>query len=219
MLSRLRRSEDAGFTLVEALTTFILIGIVGGMMATGIASGARSTATVEDQVRATAKLRTAVERLARELRTADPIELGTAGPQRLQVRIVRNDVCRRFAYNLVGADLLQYVQAPLSPAPAPLGSRTVVGACTSPAAAWPLPAGTPATVLAPQLSTTAPIFTYYDAAGAVMAFGGGGPTLSEKNIVRIRITLRRELPGRKPIQVSTDVQVRNGDANRAVDGT
>ena len=219
MLRRLRGSSDSGFTLVESLTTFILLGIVGAMMATGITAGLRTTSTVEDQVRATAKLRTAVERLARELRTADPVELGTAGPQRLQVRIVRNGVCQRIAYRLVGSSLMQYVQGPLSPAPAPVGGRTVSGACTSPAATEPPPAGLPATVLAPQLATTTAVFTYFDSAGTVMPFGSGGPSLSEKNIARIRITLRRELTGRKPILVTTEVQLRNGDANRAVDGT
>jgi prepilin-type N-terminal cleavage/methylation domain-containing protein len=211
------RRDEAGFSLVELIVVIGLLAVVGTAVMTGVISGMRATATVEDQVNTTSKIRTAAQRLAREIRTADPVETGTAYSDRIQVRVVRNGVCSRLIYRLVGTNLLQYTQTPLTPAPAAIGSRTVANACITPAASDTLAAGLTSTTLAAQLVAGSAVFTYYDAAGAVMNFNQTGASRPlEKNIVRIRITLQRTASGKKPVRVSTDVQIRNGEANRTV---
>jgi type II secretory pathway pseudopilin PulG len=204
-------------SLVEMIVTVMLLGVVGTLVLTGLTSGMRTTSTVQDQGRTAGQLRIAVERIARELRAADPVELGTARSDRIQVRIVRNGTCTRFVYRPLAGNLVQYTQRPLTPAPAAPGAFTIPNACVSPVAVEPptfLASATPR-ILATGISTTA-VFTYWDAADNALAFPApAGATYTEKDIARIRVTLTRPASGRaKSVSVSTEVTVHNAVANQ-----
>lgn len=63
------QQRNRGLTLVEMLITLIVIAILGGIAAYGIAAGAQAYSTSEGVVTTLGKLRLASERLAREIRT------------------------------------------------------------------------------------------------------------------------------------------------------
>ncbi len=212
---RIENDRQAGFSVIEVIVTVAILAIVGAVAGTGLISGYRSTDFVNDQTHTTAALKTAAERMAREIRAADPIEgNATAGQRRLQVRIYRDGACTRYIYRIEGSNLVQYTQRPLTPAPAPLGSPTIPNACTSPAASEPPPAGLPRTVLVEGISPTAVMFRYFDAAGTEVP----PPTnaASAQKVTRVRVTLTRPQTGRKKsLVVSTVVDLRNAERTKA----
>jgi type II secretory pathway pseudopilin PulG len=209
MLSRrLHHRAEEGVGLVELLVVITLMSILGSVFVNGIVSGLRTTTQVQDRTYTLADLQKSAERLARDLRTADPVEGGTAGATGLQVRIYRNGQCFREIYRLIGTQLVRHTQGPLSPAPSGPTTPTNRTACTSPAATNPPPNGLPQQVLMDGLVAATPVFTYFDVNGNALNFAAS-PRPAENQIAVIRISLQRVQAGRAPLTVSTDVYLRN----------
>jgi Tfp pilus assembly protein PilW len=209
MLTRARRraADEAGVGLVELMVFLVLASLVGAVYLGGMRGGFRTTTTIEQRSAATAELTFAVERMAREIRAADPIHIGTAGPNGMQVRVFREGQCHRFIYEVSGNQLRQAEQTPLTPPPPALGTPSSNYVCYEPAPSSPAPASLARTVLVDALVTDAPVFTYRNAQGQTMNFLTS-PRPSEDDIAEVRIRLRRRVGGHV-VETSTDVTLRN----------
>lgn len=205
MLSRRTRTSegDAGFSLVELLVVIALLAVVGAIVATTLKSGFRSTTLVQRETESSAELQRSVERIARELRVADPLEAAVPSQNRVQIRVFRDGVCFRHIYLEESGQLVQYTQSPLLPAPPPPGAPSDDTACATAAPATVT--GLPRTVLIRDLTAGTAVFRYYDRDGAELAFPGALP----RDVAQVEITLRR--PGGKstPVSVTTRVDLRN----------
>lgn len=69
VLSR-RDDDESGFSLIELLVVVLILGVVGGMTATSLVQGMRTTDRVEARIQASTDLQRAAERVARDLRRA-----------------------------------------------------------------------------------------------------------------------------------------------------
>jgi MSHA biogenesis protein MshO len=65
-------NNSAGFTLIELITTIVLVGVIAGVLAPVISMAIRSFSDTEARTDLTAKGRLSLERIARELRHAIP---------------------------------------------------------------------------------------------------------------------------------------------------
>ena len=69
--------DQCGFTLVELLVTLVIFGVVGGIVTSSTISALRSAASSESRIDALQELEIAMQRVTRDLRAADPLELVT----------------------------------------------------------------------------------------------------------------------------------------------
>jgi len=180
--------DEAGFTLVELLVVMALMLVVGGVVVNGIVSGLRASERGRARVEALTDLELAAERLARDLRFADPVD--AASDTQVIVNVLRDDagtlVRHRVTFAVAGGTITE-TRAVFDP----------------PSSATP---------------TTAPereVISDLDPATTVFAFGtaDGQPwvqgTDELSDVAEIQLDLRRELPDQQPIEVETSVFVRN----------
>ena len=217
---RKRVGGDAGITLAETLVMITLLSVVGAVTMNGIVNSLRQTATVQDQATTSSKLQVAIERVARELRAADPVEANTASATGVQVRIFRKGQCRRYIYrveaNGTRNDLVQYLQQ-LTPNPPASGVASLSPYCTAPAVTTPTSAALPAAVVATrqvvlQRLSSAAVFQYVHVDGTVMDFSAAARP-QERYIGSIVITAERSASGRsKRLSTTTTVKLRNAEA-------
>jgi len=190
-MSRLRSShgidDEAGFTLVELLVVMALMLIVGSVVVSGIVSGLRASERGRARVEALTDLELAAERLARDLRFADPVD--AASDTQVIVNVLRDDagtlVRHRVTFAVAG------------------------GTITETRAVYDPPSSATATG-----TTVREVISDLDPATTVFAFGTAdgqpwvpGDELSD--VAEIQLDLRRELPDQQPIEVETSVFVRN----------
>jgi prepilin-type N-terminal cleavage/methylation domain-containing protein len=83
--SRRRPCGDAGFTLVELLITMVILGIVGAMTVTIVTNTLQTTRAAQERSITITQAQTALERLARDIRTADPLVVAAANDMTLDV--------------------------------------------------------------------------------------------------------------------------------------
>jgi prepilin-type N-terminal cleavage/methylation domain-containing protein len=74
MLSPRLRSE-AAFTLVELLVVMVILGVVGGIATTAVVTTLQSASNTQSRVVALNELENALQRITRDLRVADPLQL------------------------------------------------------------------------------------------------------------------------------------------------
>lgn len=90
------RRGDRGIGLVEVLVAMGLLVVIGGAVMTTIVSGFRAEARQVEQVQTLNAAKTALERLTRDLRGANP--LSVAEPLRVQLRLSDGVVRRTLTY-------------------------------------------------------------------------------------------------------------------------
>lgn len=192
-------SEEDGFTLVEVLVVMLIIGVVGGIVVTGITRGMRTTTAAQNRVEALTATQTAIERASREMRAADPVRSVT--DDRLTLDVHRDGELHHYRYTLQ-ADGDEWTLRQ---------ERWVfTDPATFNATGWE-----PTESDAAQTSTRAllahlvdnAVFTAYDALGNQLT---GAPVPNALNTERLTVTVRRAVQdGREPIEVETSVTVRN----------
>lgn len=188
--SRGDHEGEAGFTLVELLVVMALMLIVGAVVVNGIVSGLRASERGRARVEALTDLELAAERMARDLRFADPV--GAASATQVIVNVLRDD-----AGSLVRHRVTFTVDA-------------ATGTITETRATYD-----PPSAVAPTSTTTREVIGDLDPATTVFAFGKADgqawvPGTDElSDLAEIRLDLRRELPDQDPIEVETSVFVRN----------
>jgi prepilin-type N-terminal cleavage/methylation domain-containing protein len=73
-----RNERDGGFTLTELLVVITLTGIIGLIVGTAVITGLRQQTKVQDRSNALADARTALQRVDRDVRSANPLVLACA---------------------------------------------------------------------------------------------------------------------------------------------
>ena len=151
MLTRLRSSRsgrrDAGYSLVEMLVVVVILGVVSAVVSAAIISSLRVQQVTESNVTSMAGARTAIERMSRDIRTANPLR--TAQANVISFDMYYGTRCERRTYSVVAGSLV------LSRAQFAAGVRCGASGAVPGAA-------TTSTVIRNVTNTTAaPLFRYY----------------------------------------------------------
>jgi prepilin-type N-terminal cleavage/methylation domain-containing protein len=202
---------QGGFTLVELLVVLVLVGVVGGVVTSAITTGLRNASATTARTMALHDIETALQRVGRDLRAADPLYLTTGadygttiGAEFLRdrkVEVVRfsidiEDGVRYLVQNSQQFDLDDVV------------------------------AGNPTATVLPQRRLVVdidnddpaedPVFIYYDSDGALIECTPGDDGETKQSCDdqygaahQIGIRLVRNVPGQQPIRAETRVNVRN----------
>lgn len=195
--TRLHRSADDGFALVELLVVMVILGVVGAVTVAGITSGLRTTSHAQARVETLTETQTAIERISREIRAGNPVRELT--DQTLILDVCRDDELRHYRYTVepVG-DQWELVQQ----------RWDFVRDCPTPD--WdPVESNADRTstrTLVRQV-TDAAVFTALDRDGTALT---GTATENADDAYRVVLRLQREVQdGRDPIEAETTVTLRN----------
>lgn len=193
-----RLSGERGFTLVELLVVIGILAVVGSVAVAGLVNGMRQSAHAQDRVEALTTTQTALARMSRELRAADPLrEVAT---DRVTLDVRRGGELIHFRYRVVadGAGAFQLEQqrwvfdegfdgddfTPQESEAAQTSQRVLLGRLTD-----------------------AEVFEARDSDGDVL---DDSATATAANASRLLMVVRREVqPDRPAIEVETSVTVRN----------
>jgi type II secretory pathway pseudopilin PulG len=117
VLNRSRQDAEAGYSLVELLVVMLMLSVIGGFVTTSVVTGMRTAQATEARTYALADIHRGLERVGRELRAANPIDLDVAGDYAgsLGATVVRDGHRVEFRYYLQEqddgrTDLLEDVQ-------------------------------------------------------------------------------------------------------------
>jgi type II secretory pathway pseudopilin PulG len=99
------RQQESGATLVELLVVMLIFGVIGGVVLTSTVAGFNSAAATNARIDALQELEIAMQRVTRDLRAADPLEL-VAGEYdtALGASILRDGSRASVRYRLVDVD-------------------------------------------------------------------------------------------------------------------
>lgn len=197
MTSRLRRGDNAGFTLVELLVIMVIVGVVGAITVAGVTRGMRTASQVEGRVETLAQVQVVMERISREIRASDPVREVT--DDRLVLDVCRGGELQHYRYQVQPAgnhwELIQTRWDFQRACPDPDWQPTEADA-----------AQTSTRALVDRLTSDA-VFTALDDAG--VALDGTAEGDAEK-ARRVRMRVRRAVPdGQDTIEAETAVTLRN----------
>jgi hypothetical protein len=168
MLRRLRR-EEQGMSLMELVVVTALLSLVGIMVAQSMISSARVSAAGQDRSTTIDETRTALERIERDIRAANPIEeLATTADY--DSTLMFSIYCSNAGVGSCGADNLREVTWQVVGNSLQRLEGTSVGFELAPNG----PSGLPDAQkrLAVVNPADRPVFSYYDATGALMPTTG-----------------------------------------------
>jgi len=106
--------QQAGFTLVELLVVVVIMGIIGTIVSATIISSLQATRREQDRVFTISTAQTALERLSRDLRTADP--LTAANLNDVSMQVYRAGYCEQRRYWVDSTGQLLMSRAPYTAA-------------------------------------------------------------------------------------------------------
>ena len=171
-----------GFTVVELLVVMLLLGIVGGVVASAIVSGFSSSRATTARTVALHELQIALQRMTRDLRAADPLMLSESGEfdRELGARIDRDGTRSVVTYELQeNGGVQQLVRV-----------------------------DTGQTLVSLVDNDDEPVFRYLDARGIDILCSSDCAS-RYLDAARIEIRLVREIPGSEPVRAITSVGVRS----------
>lgn len=143
-----RRDSDDGFTMVELLVVMLIMGVIGAFTMSSLVQGLQTSNEADVRVQALTELQRAGQRVSRELRMACHVEAASA--DRVVVDILRGDppVRYRYSFTVDGETLEADVDTVASD-----GTTTTDFRIDR---------------IAEGITNAGALFTYRDAAGAVM---------------------------------------------------
>jgi prepilin-type N-terminal cleavage/methylation domain-containing protein len=191
-MTRRAPADDAGYSLVELLVVVILLGVIGGIVSTAAISGMRSTRQTQNRAYSTEAIQAQLERMARDIRVADPIRAASATS--ITVDEYRGSTtCVREQWALTSGNLVV---------------TAITYAAWASCSAYPsgvVPTSTVTRTVLTSLDTSiTPLFTFADSSGTTLA----SPTPSQISVVRISVT-QNGLENRAGVTFNTAVGVRN----------
>lgn len=186
-MQRLRR--DDGFSLIELLVVMILLSVISGIVVATMIGTMRSTRQAQNRASSADAIQSQLERIARDLRVADPIRAASATS--ITVDNYRGTGCFRETWSLSSGSLVRA-----------LTTFAASSACTVyPATATPLSSSTQTMLTGLSNST---LFTYEDSSGNTIT----NPTPSAIAVVHATIT-QAGSENRGGVTFDTSVGVRN----------
>lgn len=203
--------KDEGFTLIELLVTTLLVGIVTLVLFSTSDALSRIAATTQTRSASLADARTAIERVARDLRAANPIDAITSGATSQYDSTISFSVycksgtagcagnLRPTSYSVAASSLTQTT---------PSGTTRLVGPVETTTLATTLRRG--AIVNAPN----EPIFTYFRRDGSAISTTAAGPPATYfrdcTKAVKIHLVVRSQAnQPNQVIDLVTTVNLRN----------
>ncbi len=185
--------DERGFTVVELLVVMVILLVISTIVVNGLVTGLQETARGQARVEALTDLERAAQRMARDLRFADPVD--AASTSQVIINVLRDDggtaVRHRVTYNVAAGTVTEtraIYDPPSAAAPTSTTNSTVID----------------------ELDPAATVFAFFKADG--QAWTSGTDALSD--LAEIRLDLRRQLPGQNPMELETSVFVRNVDDGR-----
>jgi prepilin-type N-terminal cleavage/methylation domain-containing protein len=185
-----RMRNESGFTLVELMIVLVLMGIIGGVVTTALVQGMRTSTQAQSRITALSDLQRGLERVARELRVADPLCL-TSGEEatRLGASVYRDGKRFRHEFYLSGTGADQVLLQDITEFDPPTASTGTL-----------LSSGLFVADIGNDLLGI-PLFEYFDQNGSAPLTPGAA--------AQVRINLAKQAVGVDPIMISTSVEVRN----------
>ena len=195
---RLDAANSAGFTLVELLVSIVLIGVVGSIASAAVITATKTQRSTDSLVTARTEASKSVERISRDVRTANPLRIAQAND--LTLDTLRGTTCERRRYYVDGNSRLM-----LSIAPFASGVKCGTSGST-PGTAVP-------TVIANEVAVGgAPVFSYqrWDSAtservGVTAPVAAANVGLVDSVVISVTVPAQE----RAPVTVSTQVDLRN----------
>lgn len=185
--------RESGFTLVELLVVLVLMGIVGGIVVSAITTSMRSASSTSARIHATQELEIAMQRITRDIRAADPLELSPSGAFDTEAgaQVVRDGESNTVMYALdaTGTELhARIVELDENGNPVP---------------------GLPTQQLVTSVDNgDTPVFTYLDSRGRELSCSTDCAT-TYRNAAQVRIELVRRLSDDTRVVVESQVSVRS----------
>ena len=197
-ISLARDPRDGGFTLVELLVVLTLLGVVGAIVGTSMTRGLRADAQARNRIEAFEDMQVAIERMSREIRAADPLQV--ADDDQIQVDVHRSGVCHRVTYKY--DDGPNHIEATEERFDGACGSGTSLGSSTR----------VLLSDVVPTLTGAGAVFTYYtDSYHEEEDEEEGWQSASQPSETAfVEITVVRALElDQRPVTVNTVVGLRN----------
>lgn len=185
--------SESGFTLIELLVVLVIMGVLGGVVVSAITTSMRSASATSARIQATQELEIAMQRITRDIRAADPLELSPSGDFANEVgaRVSRGGEADIVMYHLT-ADGSQ------------LRSRVV----QLDANGVPVP-GTPSQRLVTNVDNGGiPVFSYLDASGKELSCALDCVT-AYRRAAQVNIHLVRRLTDGTQVVLDSRVSVRS----------
>lgn len=148
-----RGVDDRGFTMAETLVVAVLFAIVGTIVTLASTSGLHHQTQLQDRNAAITEVRTALQRIDRDIRSANP--LLAASSSQIVLQEVEPTVTRTVTYAVSGSHLV-----------ASETDKTTAGVTTT----------TSKTLLSNLVSTTTPVFSVTPTLGYTAANGVNAST-------------------------------------------
>jgi type II secretory pathway component PulJ len=207
-----RLNDEQGTSLAELVVVIALLAIVGTMIAQSMVSAVRVSTSGEDRSFTLADTRTALERVERDIRAANPIETA-ATVSAYDTSVSFSIYCANAGTGSCGSDHLRLVTWRVVGNRLERAEGGVVGYELGPSG----PAGYPVNqqrgaVVNP---TIRPVFTYYDASGTRMPTAGVGALAPEqfrqcaKEVVVTLVANAESGTAPSTIDLSTSATIRN----------
>lgn len=96
---RRRGAADAGYTLTELLVILALSGVIGTIVVAATTTGLHKQTQVQDRSDAMSQVRTAMQRVERDIRSSNPLE--AARGDQIVVQEVQATVTRTVTYSVI----------------------------------------------------------------------------------------------------------------------
>ena len=194
-----QKKADAGFTLIELLVVIVLMGVVGSLVTSLAIRTLHVSGGTQARLVAQSSAQTALERLSRDARVANPLSPKTTSSE-LWLHVQRGAKCEERRWYVSSGDLLQQTQslgtllcsqAPTATASGPLTTSTVLKGLTDDAVAT--------------------LFTYWRQVGAAKTMTAIVPDATTAPFVdRVVINLSvKAYQGRAPLLLTSAVDLRN----------
>jgi len=196
--------DDEGAMLVELLVGMVLMSLVVVLVLHGIVGGFKSQRELQNRGEALAKVRTAAQRVARDIRAADPVLSATA--TRLEIR--------RYADN---GDSVRMVWTVVTAG----SSSSLTKSVYTTAVGSSIETGPVTTIVLDKLSSGVDPFEYIALNGftvpsgstvntSTCAISGTSPVAYERTCIgEVLVHLSRTVSGHTPVAVDMQIDLRN----------